>query len=444
VAMGLSREHMPKYRVEPSRSELELNEGSESSDENDDKDDPWITNVFDTGPENSIRDSEQASIFPSLASSDDETSSIHGFGSQRPLPEIPPRTSSIHQRSISGASSNAPSITPSLLEYIERDESSPEPKIGIARVLVITPNASPMFRPELNDESISSLGDVFDAPSRLKAESEQYDSKAIQEQSPQHIADLSILAGRHIHMPKPRRNPADIGTLSGFAKGSPDLKPRLTSLDTLWSSPIQKSTPPKTLSLVSNSSERKRKGMLPHLAEMCSLQNVTLRKSNLSPRNKPLPKLVSSFSLASIGKKSRVPSSLSESLSHTSISEASIARQYRVPSSLSESFSHAFIHEASIERKPRVPSSISQISEAEWMGREPSPLKDDPEKLRVARIWSPGPGDRRVSPGERSALREKSARQLDSSMNMNSESPEETPTRTKYTKSSRSSGHSWF
>lgn len=50
--------------------------------------------------------------------------------SNRPLPEIPSRPSSTASRA--SLISRAPSVTPSLLSYLDRDQSSPEPTIGTA------------------------------------------------------------------------------------------------------------------------------------------------------------------------------------------------------------------------------------------------------------------------------------------------------------------------
>jgi hypothetical protein len=55
----------------------------------------------------------------------------------RPLPEIPVRGASLrHSRNTSEAS-GAPSITPSLVQYIERDTTSPSPIIGVAACVPI-------------------------------------------------------------------------------------------------------------------------------------------------------------------------------------------------------------------------------------------------------------------------------------------------------------------
>ncbi|KAJ8065059.1 hypothetical protein OCU04_005772 [Sclerotinia nivalis] len=58
----------------------------------------------------------------------------------RPLPEIPSRNSSAASRA--SATSRAPSVTPSLLSYIDRDQSSPEPIIGTAIAVSIDSDVS--------------------------------------------------------------------------------------------------------------------------------------------------------------------------------------------------------------------------------------------------------------------------------------------------------------
>jgi len=68
----------------------------------------------------------------------------------RPLPDIPARESSLkHSRKLSSLS-NAPSITPSLLPYIERDTLSPEPEIGVASVVAVLRRPSPVQDKQAN------------------------------------------------------------------------------------------------------------------------------------------------------------------------------------------------------------------------------------------------------------------------------------------------------
>ncbi|TEY80430.1 hypothetical protein BOTCAL_0038g00290 [Botryotinia calthae] len=58
----------------------------------------------------------------------------------RPLPDIPSRNSSAASRA--SATSRAPSVTPSLLSYIDRDQPSPEPVIGTAIAVSIDSDIS--------------------------------------------------------------------------------------------------------------------------------------------------------------------------------------------------------------------------------------------------------------------------------------------------------------
>lgn len=58
----------------------------------------------------------------------------------RPLPDIPSRNSSAASRA--SATSRAPSFTPSLLSYIDRDQPSPEPVIGTAIAVSIDSDVS--------------------------------------------------------------------------------------------------------------------------------------------------------------------------------------------------------------------------------------------------------------------------------------------------------------
>jgi hypothetical protein len=79
--------------------------------------------------------------------------------SDRPLPELPQRSSSLaktnHSRS-SSIISHAPSITPSLRSYYERDGTSPEPIIGVAIAVPLLPPLSPET-PEEDDGDSDSI-----------------------------------------------------------------------------------------------------------------------------------------------------------------------------------------------------------------------------------------------------------------------------------------------
>ncbi|KAM3070379.1 hypothetical protein ACMFMG_010206 [Clarireedia jacksonii] len=69
----------------------------------------------------------------------------------RPLPEIPSRNSSVSHSRPSSAASRAPSVTPSLMSYLERDQTSPEPYVGDAIAISIDGSGDAS-----NENSISS------------------------------------------------------------------------------------------------------------------------------------------------------------------------------------------------------------------------------------------------------------------------------------------------
>ncbi|KAF7897110.1 hypothetical protein EAF00_005338 [Botryotinia globosa] len=87
----------------------------------------------------------------------------------RPLPDIPSRTSSAASRA--SATSRAPSVTPSLLSYIDRDQPSPEPVIGTAIAVSIDSDVSEISI-EYGDDSEE---DEFD---------EEYDFEGLSALSP--------------------------------------------------------------------------------------------------------------------------------------------------------------------------------------------------------------------------------------------------------------------
>ncbi|CZS93168.1 uncharacterized protein RCO7_07817 [Rhynchosporium graminicola] len=136
-------------------------------------DDPWLTSVFDDSPERvtSSRNSGSSFVVPpevsplfsrrpstkELPTSRFSTAVIDKPASpqnswkgylDRPLPEVPSRNNSLrrqqnyepsgHTRNSSGIS-HAPSIAASLLPYLDRDSASPEPIIGIAEVVEVSP-----------------------------------------------------------------------------------------------------------------------------------------------------------------------------------------------------------------------------------------------------------------------------------------------------------------
>jgi hypothetical protein len=142
---------------------------------------PWLTTVFDDTPDEAAKNPEQrnAIIVPcqvnhfyptrteslpkgksTLAMVDKSISPGGSYPryTQRPLPDIPVRNSSLrHSRSShsrkSSSTSNTPSITPSLLPYIERDTISPEPEFGVASAITVTRHSSPI----LEDDDIDHL-----------------------------------------------------------------------------------------------------------------------------------------------------------------------------------------------------------------------------------------------------------------------------------------------
>lgn len=134
-------------------------QGSISSD---DSAIPRMTDPFDDNPESSAMDSEKTRAFqaprpPSpyrrgLSPTNDSTYSFSDSGlpsmtqqewqdiMDRPLPEIPVQHASLpypRSHSAQSASSGAPSITPSLLSYLDRDSLSPPPILGVATVVPV-------------------------------------------------------------------------------------------------------------------------------------------------------------------------------------------------------------------------------------------------------------------------------------------------------------------
>ncbi|KAH8595607.1 hypothetical protein B0O99DRAFT_686598 [Bisporella sp. PMI_857] len=108
---------------------------------------PWMTTIFDDSPQRSaskhvfhIRNGSiptskfREQISRPLPQPDFD----NGLEAKRPLPENPrpassqSRTLSIASRAPSLTASVAPSLTPSLIQYIERDTMSPEPILGVA------------------------------------------------------------------------------------------------------------------------------------------------------------------------------------------------------------------------------------------------------------------------------------------------------------------------
>ncbi|EKD21068.1 uncharacterized protein L3040_000894 [Drepanopeziza brunnea f. sp. 'multigermtubi'] len=145
--------------------------------------DPWLTSVFDDSPERpsnglnkrpSFKVPPETSLFSrsntgspespfskfSTAIIDKSTSPKESpLWMDRPLPEVPPRDSSLslrrhprkysiasggHSRSSSGVS-NALSIAPSLLQELDRESQSPEVLLGIAEIVDVYSSPNPHF-----------------------------------------------------------------------------------------------------------------------------------------------------------------------------------------------------------------------------------------------------------------------------------------------------------
>ncbi|KAK6605363.1 hypothetical protein H4I95_05169 [Botrytis cinerea] len=87
----------------------------------------------------------------------------------RPLPDIPSRNSSTASRA--SATSRAPSVTPSLISYIDRDQPSPEPVIGTAIAVSI-------------DSDVSEVSIAFDNESEEDEFDEEHNFEGLSALSP--------------------------------------------------------------------------------------------------------------------------------------------------------------------------------------------------------------------------------------------------------------------
>jgi hypothetical protein len=172
---GLSRELQAQLQESESEDEALAISPANSSFSSQISDTPWLTTVFDDIPTKPVQNSEKGEAFVtlpkmphlysirnqnmikskievaivdlpvSLASSTESPSK--GYV-ERPLPEIPSRISSLRHSRLSrksSQSSNSPSITPSLLPYLDRDTLSPEPECGIASAVAVTRHSSPVL-----------------------------------------------------------------------------------------------------------------------------------------------------------------------------------------------------------------------------------------------------------------------------------------------------------
>lgn len=180
---GLSRE----LQAQLEESESDEEEGDEQEEEQPElstkssfmsqvSDTPWLTTIFDDVPDETPKNREKrgayvvppevAPLYPRRTETVSKSKFAFAFVIvdkpttspphespwkeylDRPLPEIPARRSSLrhsqpaHSRK-SSSTSNSPSITPSLLQYLDRDTLSPEPEFGIASAVPITSHASP-------------------------------------------------------------------------------------------------------------------------------------------------------------------------------------------------------------------------------------------------------------------------------------------------------------
>jgi hypothetical protein len=320
------KKHSPKHNSIPDSNTFDSISSDNSTN-------PWITDVFEDSPESSTdssserrlslfvsndlhsRDQPAARVPTSRFSQATTTGRSLSEPSQspwagqmaRPLPEILPRGTSLqgsrppsasgslnscHSRNLSqgSAMSGAPSITPSLLPYLDRDIYSPEPEVGIAAVIPIRRSGS-------------------SSPA-----------------TPAVVEEDTVLI---------RRNAKEFSSVSSnaaFGGTPPGLK-----------------TPAETFS-------RKRQGMTsPPLGGLFSLPNITIRKTRKSPFKSPCA-----------------------TLSKTDILNEDSDQDHENTSALS-------------------------LTESEWMCRTPSPVRNDPEHVRVEKIWSPPPGHRTSKEGSRTS-----------------------------------------
>lgn len=185
-----------KIRVDEVEREVEHRDSTDSESSNT----PWITSVFEDSPDHGAKNPEKpAALFslPRTTSSyplhftNDATIPTSRFSEvaldglaespspprrwgemrHRPLPEILSRSTSLnksqHTRNLSTLS-NATSITPSLLSYVERNTMSPEPPfVGVAKVLpVIASTFGLNPDPKKKDQASDSTEEPYvDAPS---------------------------------------------------------------------------------------------------------------------------------------------------------------------------------------------------------------------------------------------------------------------------------------
>jgi hypothetical protein len=150
--------------------------------------DPWLTSVFDKSPESPedmaklekrtafIVPPDTAPYFLDPRKFDVPLSNFpekidRPLSQQRiltrPLPEIPTRDSSLRHTRNASTSSHAPSISPSLRSYVERETTSPDPIIGVASVVPLPRSKSSGESFNEHRDSITIAGPPITAPSYL-------------------------------------------------------------------------------------------------------------------------------------------------------------------------------------------------------------------------------------------------------------------------------------
>lgn len=205
-----------------------------------------------------------------------------------PLPDIPTAESRASHSRHTSTASGAISITPSLIQYIDRDDVSPPPVTGIAFIV-------PIGRSAMDEE--------FE-----------------------------------------RDDPAE------RSQDYPDID------DTFNMKPLP-------LSIL------KKDGVpSPARSGLFSMPNISIRKSQVLPI-KSLPKYITSPDINRYGE---------NTVDVDGDDEENIANM----------------------------TTIS-MTESEWLCKTPSPIRDDPEHIRVQNLWSPGVGEQRGRPKEGGSLRKK-------------------------------------
>ena len=326
----------PEIECQISEIKAEIRDSSSSHASND----PWLTTVFDKSPERpedaAKLEKRTAFIVPPVIAPhfldpckfdvprskfsdaiDRSTSHQQQHILNRPLPEIPTRESSIRHKRNASTVSQAPSISPSLRSYFERETASPDPIIGIAAVVAVPHSVSSSSLKD-DRESVMIAGPLSAVPS-----------------------DLS---------------------------------------------------PPSALA-------SKRRGMTsPPLGGLFNLPNITIRKRRPSPA-KQLLRLITS-----------PPENECED---RSVDDHEISGNMTTLS----------------------------LSESEWMCRTPSPVRNDPEHVRIEKLWSPRLDANRLSK-DGAALRKKAMDWYDDVRS--SEAPEDSPQNQMSDEGLKTRGGNWI